>query len=295
MKPGKCEGRDRFILHPSSFILFFLTCYLALATGLFAQTGPAKTTIADTLYAPNGSKLAGTLRITNGTTFTSADGYVVPAGSEIAVNVVDGAFSVDLIPNVGATPSGTHYRVNYFLTSTARPGEIWVIPATPTSVNLLDVRAVPLPAPSLMLAFAQLIPPTGCLDKVPAWTGTAWVCSAAPGGREATFNLETPSTSDSGKYGGYYSRTVTIVKVSCNTDGLGTVSVNFEIRPEDSPNSAGTTVLAAPLTCTGSGTSTTSILNDVIPGTISFGYFVTLTIPATSGTPGKVWAAVVTR
>lgn len=111
----------------------------------------------------------------------------------------------------------------------------------------------------------------------------------------ASFTWQNPSTSDSGKWQVYFSRPVLINKVYCNTDGLGTVTVNLEIRPEDQPNNTGTTVLASPLTCTGTGTSTATISNANIPGSPTFGYVVTPIITGTSGSPGFVRVAVLTQ
>ena len=118
---------------------------------------------------------------------------------------------------------------------------------------------------------------------------------AGNAGGVANFVWLTPGTGDSGKWRAYYNTTRTITKIYCSTDGLGTVSLNFEIRPQDSPNNTGTTVLTDPLVCTGSGTETSTILNDTIPGTLSFGYLVVANVTETSGSPGLIQTAVVTQ
>jgi len=109
------------------------------------------------------------------------------------------------------------------------------------------------------------------------------------------FNWQTPSAADSGKWAVYYNKVRTITKIYCKTDGLGTLDLNFEIRPEDHGNDAGTVVLAAPITCTGTGTSTSTILNAVIPGSSTFGYILTPTAISITGTPGYALVSVITQ
>ncbi len=111
----------------------------------------------------------------------------------------------------------------------------------------------------------------------------------------STFNWQTPTTGDSGKWQAYFYRPVAIAKVYCSTDGLGTVSINLQIRPDTSPNTTGTTVLSAPITCTGTGASTATILNNSIPASSSLGYLVTPIVTATTGSAGIVRVAVVTQ
>lgn len=174
--------RTRFWISDFGFwIQRLLLCFWLLASGLHAQT-PAKTTVADTLYDQAGNKLSGFLRVSNPVTFTSADGYVVPAGSVVQATVANGAFSVALIPNAGTNPSGTYYRASYFLTGSSRPDETWIVPSSGTPVNLLAVRALSPPLPTAMLAIAQINPPSPCVngDFIRRLTG-GWDCEAVSG------------------------------------------------------------------------------------------------------------------
>lgn len=109
-------------------------------------------------------------------------------------------------------------------------------------------------------------------------------------GRTSNFNWETPSTADSGKWLAYYSNAATITSIFCFTDA-GTVNLNFEIRTKDAPHATGTTVLAAPVACNSSGATVTDILNDAIPAN----RILTPIVTATSGSPPKISAAVVTQ
>jgi hypothetical protein len=154
---------------------------LLMCAAAFAQ-GPAKTTITDTVYAPDGSLLNATLRITNGT-FTSADGYPIPAGS-ITYKVTNGVLNLSLVPTAGATPAGQSYRVDYFLS--VRTTETWLVGNSPT--NLAGVRTLTPPLPTVMLAASQILPPSPCLtNQVLAWSGTTWSCAnSGVGGSTST-------------------------------------------------------------------------------------------------------------
>ncbi|HUZ46011.1 MAG TPA: glycosyl hydrolase family 28-related protein [Terriglobia bacterium] len=124
----------------------------ALIQPAFAQT---RTTVSDTLYSPAGNALSGTVTITNNATFTAADGTVVPKGAVGTATVVNGAFSVSLVPNAGSTPSGSSYNVIYSLGS-AYLHETWVVPSSASPVTLAEVRTSPAPTPSVMIAASQL-------------------------------------------------------------------------------------------------------------------------------------------
>lgn len=154
-------------------LLFTFALLLASAA---AQT---RVTVADTMYRPDGDLLSGTLTIQN-PTMTSPDGKPIPANS-FDVRVKNGVLSVQLVPNVGSTPTGTSYKVSYQVgNSTVR--ETWVVPASPSTVALADVRTLTPPVPSSQLAISQVNPPSGCDDnELIRWTGAAWDCITASG------------------------------------------------------------------------------------------------------------------
>lgn len=153
-------------------LIFISLPFVSIA--VFAQ-GPALVTVQDTLYAPNGSTLSGTVYVTNPTTFTSPDGKPVPAFSNIATTVTNGVLSVALVPNVGATPIGTFYKVRYALTNGVS-NETWVVPAS-GPVNLAVVRTNSAPNPNQVFQFTQILPPSPCSSaNVVSWTSPSWFC-----------------------------------------------------------------------------------------------------------------------
>jgi hypothetical protein len=109
--------------------------------GPVPQSGPALTSVVDTVYLANGTPAAGTLVIT-WPAFVTASGTAVAAGLTNVMLGTGGALSVGLVPNAGATPPGMYYTVVYQL----GPGEVrteyWVVPTT-SPVTLAVVRTTP--------------------------------------------------------------------------------------------------------------------------------------------------------
>lgn len=89
-------------------LLFLL---ILLSTIAIAAT-PGMTTITDTVYRADGLPASGTVLI-SWPAFNSAENQAVAPGT-LSVNLgPQGALNLDLVPNAGATPSGTLYRVVY--------------------------------------------------------------------------------------------------------------------------------------------------------------------------------------
>ncbi len=78
-----------------------------------------------------------------------------------------------------------------------------------------------------------------------------------------SFNLESPTIADSGKWKHRLLRASNVVEIACNTIGGGTASVNIEIRSV--PTVAGTNILAAPIVCGATETISTTFAVTVIP------------------------------
>lgn len=149
----------------------------AIAFAPCALLAQETTTVGDTLHDPSGLPLSGHLVVTNQTAFVSADGFQIPAGNQITVNVTNGSFSVQLVPNVGASPSGTSYSVSYYLPN-RRTTETWIVPQTPNPANLANVRVLAPPVPSTQLAITQVNPPSPCTpSSFLAWRGAGWNCA----------------------------------------------------------------------------------------------------------------------
>jgi len=105
------------------------------------QSGPATTTISDTVFLADGSKAQGNLIIT-WPAFLTASSTAVAGGMTTVTLGANGALSVALVPNAGASPAGVYYTVVYQL----GPGEVrteyWVVPTT-SPANLAAVRTTP--------------------------------------------------------------------------------------------------------------------------------------------------------
>ena len=106
---------------------------LTLSTTLKAQ-GPALTTISDTVYRADGTAASGTVLI-SWPSFQTAEGDAVAAGNLAVTIGSGGAFSAQLVPNVGASPAGTYYVVVFQLDDGTVRTEYWAVPATsPTTI-----------------------------------------------------------------------------------------------------------------------------------------------------------------
>lgn len=253
-----------------------LRCVLTIL--FFAQVslaqGPAKTTISDNVANLSGGPIVNnSLTIILQQTMTTSDGFVIFQGTRTAVTIpAAGTFSVALPPNLGSVPSGTSYSVSY-RTQTDTFRETWIVPQSATPINLLAVRALSPPIPSILIPFPQNIPDPSCIailasnpnsTPVPVWTGTQWKCGN-PNIGAVTMDLENPTSADLGKFQWKPKNSLIITRISCSVD-QGTATVNLDIRQESTPNSPGTQMLSTPLTCTTSTGATTLIANPNVPG-----------------------------
>jgi hypothetical protein len=116
-----------------SLMLALMTA-LTLSTMLQAQ-GPALTTISGTVYRADGTAASGTVLI-SWPSFQTAEGDTVAAGNLAVTIGTGGAFSAQLVPNVGASPAGTYYVVVLQLDDGTVRTEYWAVPATsPTTIT----------------------------------------------------------------------------------------------------------------------------------------------------------------
>jgi hypothetical protein len=102
------------------------------------------TTVQGTVYLATGTPGAGTLSL-SWPTFTAAGGQLVTAGHLIATIAPDGFLSVNLAPNVGATPAGLYYTATYYMSDGTTSTQYWVVPAA-AQANLAQVQAQLMPA-----------------------------------------------------------------------------------------------------------------------------------------------------
>ncbi|MGB8064791.1 MAG: hypothetical protein WCF26_23095 [Candidatus Sulfotelmatobacter sp.] len=127
--------------------LFYWAVAIVAASGLWIsaagapQGGVGTTTIADTVYMADGTAASGSVIIT-WPPFLSASGAAVAAGETSVTLGANGALSVALVPNAGATPAGVYYTVVYQLGPGQVKTEYWMVPTT-SPANLATVRTTP--------------------------------------------------------------------------------------------------------------------------------------------------------
>jgi len=103
--------------------------------------GPGVTTISDTVYRADGTPASGTVLI-SWPAFVTAEGNSVAAGSKSVAVGPAGAFSTQLVPNVGASPVGTYYTVVFQLDDRTVRTEFWAVP-TSSPATIAAVRTTP--------------------------------------------------------------------------------------------------------------------------------------------------------
>jgi len=113
--------------------------FVLLAAAMAYAQSPATTTVSDTVYRADGTPASGILLI-SWPAFTTAAGQAVAAGTKSVTLGSQGALSVALVPNVGATPAGTFYTVVYHLDTVKT--EYWVVP-TSSPATVAAVRTTP--------------------------------------------------------------------------------------------------------------------------------------------------------
>jgi hypothetical protein len=120
------------------------------------QSGPALTSVVDTVYMANGSFAQGVLVIT-WPAFVTAGGTAVAPGSLNVTLGTNGALNVALTPNAGATPANTYYTVVYQLQPSEVRTEFWSVPAS-SPATLAAVRTTPgsgTAAPAVSLQYVN--------------------------------------------------------------------------------------------------------------------------------------------
>jgi hypothetical protein len=113
----------------------------AVGAAAVAQTEPATTTVADTVYLADGTTATGTMIIT-WPAFVTASGQAVAGGVSNVTLGANGALSVALVPNAGATPAGVYYTVVYQIGAGEVKTQYWVVPTT-SPVNIAAVVETP--------------------------------------------------------------------------------------------------------------------------------------------------------
>ncbi len=123
-----------------------------LAAMAWAQ-GVSTTTVQGTVYLANGQPGAGTLVI-SWPAFTTAAGQAVAADSMTVTIAPDGFVSVNLAPNLGATPAGEYYTAVYYMSDGTANTQYWVVPAA-AQATLAQVQAQVMPAAQAVQAVSK--------------------------------------------------------------------------------------------------------------------------------------------
>jgi hypothetical protein len=116
-----------------------------LASGWMAEAqAVSTTTVQGTVYLASGLPGTGTL-VVSWPAFTTASGQAVAADSLTVTIARDGFVSVNLAPNLGATPAGLYYTAVYYLSDGTTNTQYWVVPAA-AQASLGQVQAQLMPA-----------------------------------------------------------------------------------------------------------------------------------------------------
>ena len=120
-----------------------LILILAAAT-LSCQGQVGTTTVQDTVYHADGTLATGTILV-SWPAFETATGNTVAAGNLNVTIGTNGEVSINLAPNVGATPAGTYYTAVYHLNDGTVSKEYWSVPNV-ASTTVAAIRTLILPA-----------------------------------------------------------------------------------------------------------------------------------------------------
>ena len=125
---------EKYFRRGAGMVAALLLTALTLSTLSEAQ-GPALTTVSDTVYRADGTPAEGTVLI-SWPSFQTAEGDVVAAGNLSVTLGPAGAFTAQLVPNVGASPAGTFYVVVLQLDDGTVRAEYWAVTTTsPTTID----------------------------------------------------------------------------------------------------------------------------------------------------------------
>lgn len=133
------------------FAALVLAC-LPFACPAAAQ-GVSTTTVQGTVYLANGQPGSGTIQI-SWPAFTTSNNLAVTAGRITASIAADGFLSVNLTPNLGASPAGLFYTAVYHMSDGTTSTEYWIVPAA-AQAALASVRAQVMPAAQAVQAVSK--------------------------------------------------------------------------------------------------------------------------------------------
>ena len=138
-----------------------------LGIGDVAAAQVATTAIQDTVYRADGTPASGSV-VVSWPAFTTAGGQAVAAGNTSVTLGPNGALSLALTANVGATPDGSYYTAVLHLNDGTTSQQYWVVPVSPTPVTLATIESQVLPTSVAMQTASRAYVDA----KVAAVTGT---------------------------------------------------------------------------------------------------------------------------
>ncbi|MGC1782761.1 MAG: hypothetical protein WA708_09600 [Acidobacteriaceae bacterium] len=115
-----------------------------IAMSLGGRGQVATTTVQDTVYRADGTFATGTILV-SWPAFVSAAGKTVAAGNLSAAIGANGQVTLNLAPNVGATPAGSYYTAVYHLDDGTVKTEYWEVPNI-ASTTVAAIRTLVMPA-----------------------------------------------------------------------------------------------------------------------------------------------------
>ena len=125
--------------------LTLVTAIIALLGACYGAAAQVATTmIQDTVYRADGTPANGTV-VVAWPTFTTAAGQAVAAGNTSVTLGSNGALSLSLTANVGATPAGSYYTAVLHLDDGTTSQQYWVVPVSGTPVTLATIESQVLP------------------------------------------------------------------------------------------------------------------------------------------------------
>ena len=126
-------------------LFYFLVsiCLVLLSVSHARAQSPATTLVNDIVYRADGTPAGGTLLI-SWPAFTSADQRPVAAGTMSATIGAGGWVNLNLVPNQGATPTGTYYKIVLKLDDGTTATEYWNVPSSsPATIAAIRSSVVP--------------------------------------------------------------------------------------------------------------------------------------------------------
>ena len=123
------------------WMLLVLLAVMIAGCEVIASAQVVTTTVADTVYSASGTPASGTVLV-SWSSFTTAGGQAVPAGSTAVTIGAGGQLSIALAPNAGASPMGSYYTAIFHLSDGTTSRQYWVVPVTVPGAGPATLAAI---------------------------------------------------------------------------------------------------------------------------------------------------------